>query len=322
MTNYIGCDLGGTNIKVGVVDIQAGEVIHSRSIPTESQSGHQSVLSRIAGLADSLIEESGIPRSDIAGMGVSLPGMLDLAQGKTIFLTNFPGHWRDVPVADYLHDQLDLPVSILNDARAITYGEYHFGAGKGVDRLACYTIGTGIGGGLIIDGELLLGFDGSAGELGHQTLDIHGPRCGCGNKGCLETFASGPAIASMGEKAVRQGLTTNIGEFVDYDLNKISPKILARAAESGDKIAQEIWDQAGHYLGTGIANVLVTVGPQLVILAGGVAQAGTLLLDPVRQAIQDRVYLMPKEKVEITLGKLGRDAGILGMAMWAAKQQE
>lgn len=317
MTIYIGCDLGGTNIKAGLVDIQSRQVLRSRSTPTQSHKGHESVLSRIAHLSQDLIQESDYQMDDIAGMGVSFPGMLDLSAGLTKYLTNFPGHWRDIPVVKILQEHLEVPVVILNDARAITYGEYHCGAGLGVDRLACYAIGTGIGGGLILDGQLLLGFEGSAGELGHHTVDINGPRCGCGNYGCVETFASGPAISSMAEKAVRQGLTTTIGELVDYDLNRISSKVIAQAAEDGDEVAQEIWNTAGHYLGTGISNVLLSFGPQRVILAGGVANAGELLLDPIRKTIQERVYLMPQEKVEIALASLGVEAGILGMAMWA-----
>lgn len=321
MSIYIGCDLGGTNFKAGMVDIAAGEIQFSKSSPTKSAEGYEAVLSRIADVVTDLIREATQAEMEIEGMGLTLPGLLDLEGGKTRYLTNFPGHWEEVPVIDILEDKIPLPITILNDARAITFGEYIYGAGKGTDRMACYAIGTGIGGGLIIDGELLLGFDGSAGEIGHHTMDIHGPRCGCGNYGCLETFASGPAIASRGEKAVRQGLTTKIGELVDHDLNKITPKVIAQAAEMGDEIAREIWQRAGHYLGTGIANVLVSIGPQRVILAGGVAQAGDLLLDPVREAIQERVYLMPKEKVQVVLGELGADAGVLGMARWAFEEQ-
>lgn len=317
MTIYIGCDLGGTNIKAGLVDIDNRQVILSRSIPTESQKGYENVLSRMAQLSHDLIRDSNYQLGDVTGMGVSFPGMLDLSSGMTKYLTNFPGHWLDVPVVEILQGHLNIPIFILNDARAITYGEFQCGAGEGVDRLACYAIGTGIGGGLILDGKLLLGFEGSAGELGHHTVDINGPRCGCGNYGCVETFASGPAISSMGEKAVRQGLTTSIGDLVDYDLNKINPKIIARAARKGDEIAQEIWNTAGHYLGIGISNVLLSFGPQRVILAGGVSNAGNLLLNPIRETIQNRVFLMPKDRVEIVLASLGVDAGILGMAMWA-----
>ena len=321
MDHYIGCDLGGTNIKAGIVELKSGSVVTSSSTPTLAKEGPDAVMDRMVGLIRSLIETSGVERSSLQGLGISAPGVLDPERGKTLFLPNFPGKWRDIPLGRTLSDALRLPVSILNDVRAITYGEYQFGAGRGVDRLACYAIGTGVGGGLIINGRLVLGFQGTAGELGHQTVEMDGLRCGCGNYGCLEAYASGPAIASRAEKAVRQGLTTNLGELVNYDLNQLSPKVVAQAARMGDEIAQEIWTDVGRYLGTGIANVCVSVGPERVVLAGGVAEAGELLLKPIRETLQERVFVMPIEKVEVVLSSLGSDAGILGMASWAAAKQ-
>lgn len=318
MSIYAACDLGGTNIKAGLVDIKKGEVLLSESTPAIAHQGSDAVLKRMADLIQELIQKSGIAKAHIKGLGVSAPGMLDLEKGISLFLTNLPGKWRNVPMSDILQGYLELPVSILNDARAITLGEFTFGAGRGVDSMACLAIGTGIGGGLVIDGKLVLGISGMAGEIGHHTIDIHGVRCGCGNYGCLETYATGPAIASMAERAVRQGMTTSIGKLVDHDLNQITSKVVAQAANEGDEIAKEIWQRAGSALGTGIANVLTIIGPRRVVLCGGVANAGELLLDPIRRTIEKRVFLMPKEQVEIVLGELGKEAGILGMAQWAA----
>lgn len=321
MTHYIGCDLGGTNIKAGIVDLKSGSVLQTKSTPTEAHRGHEKVMERMVDLVQSLVDSSPLDRERLEGLGVSAPGVLDPDRGRTLFLPNFPGQWRNIPLGKTLSNALRLPVSILNDVRAITFGEYKFGAGRGVNRLACYAIGTGIGGGLIIDGKLHLGFQGTAGELGHHTVEMDGLRCGCGNYGCLEAYASGPAIASRAEKAVRQGLTTQIGEMVDYDLNQITPRVVARAAEDGDELALEIWDVVGRYLGTGIANVCVSIGPERVVLSGGVAAAGDLILNPVRRTLQERVHVMPIDKVEVVLGSLGQEAGILGMASWAATQQ-
>ncbi len=321
MAIYIGCDLGGTNLKAGIVDLNTGTVLLSRTLPTMAQEGCEAVMEHMIDLIRSLINDGELPPSEIQGVGVSAPGTLDLERGKIVFLTNFPGQWRDYPLRQTLHNALNLPVSILNDARAITYGEYSFGAGKGVDRMACYAIGTGLGGGLVLNGELVLGFQGTAGELGHQTVEMNGLRCGCGNYGCLEVYTSGPAIASRAEKAVRQGLTTKIATLVNYDLNKITPKIVAQAAEDGDEIALEIWESVGAYLGTGIANICVAFGPQRVVLAGGVAAAGNLLINPIKKTLQKRVFVMPVDQVEIVLGSLGNDAGILGVASWAGSIQ-
>ena len=157
--------------------------------------------------------------------------------------------------------------------------------GRGVDTLAVFAIGTGIGGGLVINGTLHLGIGGTGGELGHQIIDFNGPRCGCGNHGCLEAFASGPAIAAMGMKAVAQGLTTQISELCANDLNRITPKLIAQAALAGDEVAKEIYEKAGYYLGIAAANMCATIGPRRIIIAGGVAQAGELLLDPIRRTV-------------------------------------
>jgi glucokinase len=321
MSYYIGCDLGGTNIKAGLVDLENGQVLYSDSCPTDAHQGHQAVMTRMADFLQELISDCGVKRSKIAGLGVSAPGVLNLSEGKTRFLPNLPGQWRDVPLAGTLSKALDLPVALLNDVRAITYGEFQYGAGRDVERLACFAIGTGIGGGLVINRELVLGFEGTAGELGHQTVEMNGLRCGCGNYGCVEAYASGPAIASWAEKAVRQGLTTRMGEMVDYDCNKITPEVVARAAEAGDEIALEIWEKVGRYLGTAIANICVAVGPQRVVIAGGVAAAGDLLLNPIRKTLQERVFVMPIDQVEVVRSELGADAGILGVASWAASGQ-
>ncbi len=188
--------------------------------------------------------------------------------------------------------------------------------------MACFAIGTGVGGGLVINGQLHLGIGGTGGELGHQTIDLNGPVCGCGNRGCLEAFASGPAIAAMGVKAVIQGLTTNIGELVGYDLNKITPDLICEAALCGDAIAKEIYNRAGNYIGIAISNVLVCVGPRKVVLAGGVASAGDLLLEPIRRTIKERVTVMPADQVEIVRASLGGNAGVIGVALWAAQRLE
>jgi glucokinase len=184
--------------------------------------------------------------------------------------------------------------------------------------MACFAVGTGIGGGLVINGQLHLGIGGTAGELGHMTIDFNGPVCGCGNHGCLEAMASGPAIAAMGLKAVIQGRTTILGSMVNYDLNQITPEIIFEAAKQGDTVANEIYAEAGMYLGVAVANVLISVSPRKVVIAGGVAAAGDLLLEPLRRTIRQRVTMMPVDQVEVVQASLGSEAGVLGVAMWAA----
>mgnify|MGYP006283562101 CR=1 FL=1 len=320
MKVFIGCDLGGTNIKAGLVNLEDGEVLVSDSIPTESRQGPDAVLERMADLISRLIEESELSKDEIGGLGISAPGMIDLDTSTTLFLPNLYSEWRGIPVGEKMSNHLGLEISMLNDVRAITYGEWAFGAGKGVDSMACFAIGTGVGGGLVVNNELVLGFDGTAGELGHQTVDLNGPLCGCGNHGCIEVFASGPAIAAEAARGVRQGWSTKIGDLIDHDLNQLTPKVVAEAAEMGDEFALEVWERAGTYLGIGVANILTTVGVKRVVIGGGVGKAGDLLLDPIKRVVQERVFLMPVEKVDIVNVQLGTQAGIVGMAAWSARQ--
>jgi glucokinase len=320
MRAFVGCDLGGTNIKAGVVDVDTGHVISVDSAPTLSHEGPEAVMARMADLMEAVIARSGVPRSQIGGVGASAPGKLDLDRGLVLFLTNLPGHWPDVPLRDTLRARLRLPVSLLNDVRAITYGEWMFGAGRGVSTMACFAIGTGVGGGVVVNGQLHLGLMGTAGELGHIVIDINGERCGCGGRGCAETIASGPAIAAMGAKAVMQGYTTSIGERVGYDLNRITPRVIAEAARAGDPIACEIYEKAGEALGIAAVNVIMAVAPSRIVIGGGVGQAGDLLIEPIRRTIRERVFLVPSELIEIVPAALGVDAGIVGMAAWAARQ--
>lgn len=318
MKKYIGCDLGGTNLRAALVEVESGTVLHQMSIPTLARDGHNVVMNRMANLILELIQLTGMTKDEIRGIGIGVPGVLDLEKGETLLLPNLPGSWPHVPLRDTIIKLTGLPTALLNDVRSVTNGEWRFGAGRGVDTLAVFAIGTGIGGGLVINNQLHLGMGGTGGELGHITIDFNGPRCGCGNYGCLEAFASGPAIATMGIKAVTQGSTTKIGDLCEYDLNLITPELIAQAARQGDEIAKEIYERAGFYLGMAAANICVAIGPRRIIIGGGVSQAGDLLLGPIRSTLRERVTSMPIEQVEIVLSELGNDAGVIGVACWAA----
>ncbi|HEY5668385.1 MAG TPA: ROK family protein [Anaerolineales bacterium] len=318
MKKFLGCDLGGTNLRAAIVDVETGEVLHQMSIPTLAREGHDAVMKRMADLLLQVIQSAGMQKDDIGGIGIGVPGVLDLEKGKTLFLPNLPGTWPHVPLRDTITQLTGLPTALLNDVRSITNSEWRFGAGRGVDTIAVFAIGTGIGGGLVVNGQLHLGIGGTGGELGHTIIDFNGPRCGCGNNGCLEAYASGPAIAAMGMKAVAQGLTTIIAELCEFDLNCITPELIAKAAQAGDEIAKEIYEKAGFYIGIAASNVCAAVGPRRIVIGGGVAKAGELLLDPIRHTIKKRVYVMPVEEVEVVPSQLGDNAGVIGVACWAA----
>ena len=320
MKKYIGCDLGGTNLRAAIVDVEAGTVLHHMSIPTLAREGHNVVMKRMADLFMQVIQKSGLQKEDIGGIGIGVPGVLDLEKGETLFLPNLAGTWPHVPLKATIETLTGLPTALLNDVRSITHGEWLFGAGRGLDTVAVFAIGTGIGGGLVLNGQLHLGIGGTGGELGHTTIDFNGPRCGCGNYGCVEAYASGPAIAAMGLKAVTQGLTTKIADLCENDLNRITPELIARAAHDGDETAKDIYERAGFALGVAAANVCVAVGPRRIVIAGGVSQAGDLLFDPIRKTLRERVHVMPVDQVEVVQAQLANNAGVIGVASWAAKQ--
>lgn len=317
-SHYIGIDLGGTDIKAAVVNVKTGEITGSSRIPTNSRDGHDAVITNMGELVDMVLLAGKIARNKVGGIGIGVPGIIDMDKGKTLFLPNFPGQWRNVAVSEKLSSATSLPVSIINDARAMTLGEWKFGAGMGVDTIACYTLGTGIGGGLIINGQLHLGIGGAAGELGHVIVDLNGPRCGCGSNGCVEVFASGPAIAAMGIKSVVQGRTTRIAELCGNDLNKITPELVCRAAVEGDTIAREIYEEAGRNIGVAAASIVTAINPRRVIFGGGVAAAGEVILDPIRRTIQARVCLTDLKHIQVVQAELGNTAGLIGAAVWAS----
>ncbi len=317
MSKNIGIDLGGTNIKGAVVDGETGTILIMQSVPTEAQEGHDKVIARIIRLCKNLVTSAGLKMEDINGIGIGVPGAINAKTGTTVFMTNLPDHWVNVPVCDMVTKGTGKPAFLINDVNSITWGEQVFGAGKGTDNMVCFALGTGIGGGLVVNGQLILGRTGVAGELGHMIVQPHGNRCNCGAHGCLETYASGPAIRSMAMKAVAHGGTTILGEMVDYDLNKITPKTVSDAALHGDEMAQEIYQTAGYYLGIAVANAITILEPDMVIIAGGVAAAGELLMKPVRDYVYNNVHVTPLEGIQIVTGELGNDAGIYGASMWA-----
>lgn len=318
---FAGVDLGGTSIKAAVADM-AGEVLLTRSVPTESHRGPEDVVHRIGSLVSELVKESSGDRAILTGLGMGVPGLVDVATGVTKFLPNLPTQWRDVPVSTLLHDQLGCPVRLLNDVRTATLGELRFGHGRSGPQLtmAFFSIGTGIGGGVALRGELWLGPLGAAGELGHQTIIPDGPRCGCGNRGCLEAIASGTAIAAAGVRLMRSGLAPALHARVNGSGDRVTPREMAAVADQ-DPLIRETLVDAARAIGIAAANVVTILHPDLIVLGGGVAEIGTLLTDTVRLVIRERVGMFPTDSVRVECSLLGDRAGLRGavaLAMQAA----
>jgi len=312
---YASVDLGGTNI-AGVFAGSDGRILCEKKVPTQSHEGPEAVLECIAELVNGLAQEIGSrPRA----LGMGIPGLADLKNGVTKFLPNLPTQWRDVPVRDVLSPKIGCPVYLLNDVRLATLGELTFGHGRSARTMAFFALGTGIGGGVAVDGKLRLGPLGAAGELGHQTILPEGPRCGCGSRGCLETLASGPAITAEGVRLMLSGLAPKLHELVRGEASAVTPREMAAAAEAGDTRVREAIVRAASYLGIGVANVVTILHPDLVVLGGGVAAIGPLLFDTVRQTVRERVGMFPTDDIEIKPSLLGERAGALGGIALAMK---
>jgi len=298
----VGIDVGGTNI--------AGATLAAeRSVPTLAHEGPEAVLRRVAALVRDLA-----PRPEAVGMG--LPGLVDRERGISKFLPNMPTQWRDVPVAEILERELECPVYLLNDARLAALGEFVYGARDArtpeARTMIFFTLGTGVGGGVIVDGKLRLGPLGAAGEVGHQTILPDGPLCGCGNRGCLETLASGPALAGEGVRLMRTGLAPRLYELVGGEASRITPREMGFAARRGDAAVSAAIERVAGYLGIAIANMVNVLHPELIVLGGGVAALGDLLLTPVRAEVARRVGMFPIDNVKIENSALGDRAGALG----------
>ena len=264
-------------------------------MPTRSAEGPEAVIGRIAEAGRSAIERW----PAIASLGVGVPGLYDPAAGTTRFLVNMPGDWKDRAVAGPVAETLGIPCALINDARAFGLAELRLGAARGADSMVGLTLGTGVGGVIAIDGHVHLGHDGTAGEVGHQVIDPDGPSCNCGNHGCLEAFARADRIAeACGTETVEAAVA---------------------AARAGDAQAIAGLERVGRYLGIGIGNMITVISPDRVVIGGGIAAAGALLLDPIRAEVQRRVLTTALSDVAIVTAELGTWAGAIGAAVHGAE---
>ena len=311
-------DLGGTQIRAALVSSD-GRVMAREYRPTLSEEGPQSVIDRIFLATDCLLSPGNIDSSQLDSISIAAAGAIDVGRGLVTASPNLPG-WFDVPLRDIVKEKYGVDTFLLNDASAAALGEHRFGAGKGLNDLIYITVSTGIGGGIIINGELYSGASGSAGEIGHMTIDVNGPGCDCGNTGCLEMLASGTAIAREAIRRIGQGEKSAIIDIVDGQVDNITAEHVGMAAQGGDNLASEIILRAATYLGIGLANLVNIFNPEMIIVGGGVAKMGELLLEPARQVMMERAFSLPAHAVRIVTARLGDDAGLLGAAVFARKQ--
>lgn len=314
MAKRIGIDVGGTNVKIALVD-DNGKIIYSNSVPTYAKMGYEYTVNNIKQAIKDLMKETNTTPSDIEGIGFDFPGQVDCKTGVVKLAPNIPG-WVNVPIAQMIEDEFHIPTRIDNDVRCAALGELKFGAGRGCENFICITVGTGIGSGIVINGKVVRGATNAAGELGHIKLQMNGgPICGCGDTGCLEAFASGPAIVAMAQEYIKGGKSTKFREMAAVEGGEITPYMVAKAAEEGDPVAKMIFEIVGEYIGIGLTSVINLLNPERVIIGGGVAESGELLLGPIRKTIKERAMVVAGNAVEIVPAQLGNSAGVIGASM-------
>ena len=300
----IGVDLGGTKISTAISTIE-GNILANVVLPTKAEEGEAAVLGRIVQSIDEVIVGSSTSIDEIEAIGIGSPGPLDAKKGIIITTPNLP--FKDYNLVQPLKEKYNIPVYLDNDANAAAIGEYMFGAGKGKNSIVYFTVSTGVGGGAVLDGKVYRGHTSNALEIGHTTVDPNGPRCNCGNLGCLEAMSSGTAIAKKGKEAVSTNVETSLKKH-----DTVTSYEVFKEAEAGDEVAKDIIHNALTYLGIGVANAIATFDPEMIIIGGGVSKAGDIVFDTVKKVVNKRCFKSMAESCEIVPAGLGSDAGVVG----------
>jgi len=309
--HYVGIDLGGTNIKGGVVTA-SGEVLHFESIETEVEGGRDHVLDRIGMLAGKVRDAAGLQPEQIAAVGIGSPGPLDTKRGIIHEAPNLPG-WINLPLADEVRRRCGYPTFLENDANSAALAEAHVGAGKGTQCMIMLTLGTGIGGGIVLGGRVWHGADDIAAELGHVSVKYDGIPCNCGSIGCVEAYASATGVVRRARQAIEQGADSSLAGADD----SLTCEQVFRAAAAGDRLAQQVVDDTAAYLGTAIGSLINIFNPDMIVLFGGMTNAGDQLLVPLRHEVRKRSFKIGADRCKIVCSRLGAEAGVIGAAVTA-----
>jgi glucokinase len=311
---FAGLDVGGTSMKAGIVDDAGRPVAEPISLPTEAHRGQEHGLERMTETIREAVKAARLRIEDIAAVGVATPGTMDIPAGIILDPPNLKP-WQDVPVRAHIEKAFGLPTAFQNDANAAAYGEYWVGAGRGTFSMVLFTLGTGIGGGIIINDMILEGRHSHGAELGHQKIEMTNPRqCGCGRYGCLEAYASATAIVKRAHDALGPDGGKSGLNGVLHNKGQISAKDVFDVAAGGDPLAQQLVDQTAYYLAVGTTNMLHTIDPDMAAFAGGMTAAGEGFLKKIRQYVRQLAFPVPAEKCDIRYAELGSNAGFIGAA--------
>jgi glucokinase len=312
---YVGLDVGGTSMKAGVVD-DAGQPLSAVSLPTEAARGQEFGLERMCECIRRATAEAGLAMNQIAAIGVATPGLMDIPAGVILDPPNLKP-WRNVPVRKHIQDAFGVPTAFQNDANAAAYGEYWAGAGRGTHSLVLFTLGTGVGGGIILGDHIVEGEHSHGAELGHMVIEMTNPRlCGCGRHGCLEAYASATSVV----KRIREALDHDHGhshsslQALLHSQEELTSRDIFAAAVAGDALAARIVEETAFYLAVGAVNLMHCIDPDMIVFGGGMIAAGETFLDRIRWHVRQRAFPVPAERTQICYAQLGSDAGFIGAA--------
>lgn len=308
----IGIDVGGTKISGGIVD-STGRILHKLKHKSLLQSAPLRVAEQIEGLTNQLLKSQGLTERDIIGVGIGTGGQIDYRTGHVIGAVNPTSPWVGVQLRDIVAERVNMPVIVDNDGNCAALGEMMFGAARDVRDFICIVIGTGIGGAIIQNGRIYHGKAGSAGEFGHLSIDLNGPLCRCGNRGCLELYASGTGIAQRARRRIAEGAKTSLSELAKTGLTMVRSEDVFEGATAGDPFCLELIEETGYILGCAITSLLNLFNPEKVILGGGVSTQGEILLRPIRETIKERCMPVPSS-ADIQCSDLGEDSCLVGAA--------
>lgn len=312
MKYYLGIDIGGTNIKAGVAD-ETCTLVSTVSVKTNSAGGYEQVRSCLFDAVDRAVELSGVDMDKIKSIGIGCPGTMDSENGVVLYSNNL--HWENVPLAKDVSEKYGKKVYLENDANAAAYGEFLAGAAKGAVNAVVLTLGTGVGAGIIINGEIYSGSNNAGGEIGHTVIEVDGAPCTCGRKGCFEAYASATGLIRMTKEMIEQKPQGRLREMVDKD-GKISARTAFNAAKLGDPEGSEVTAKYIKYLAAGIANVINVFQPDILCIGGGVCNEGDNLLIPLKKQVAQQIYTKNSVKnTEIVICSLANEAGMIGSAM-------
>lgn len=312
---YVGIDIGGTNVKAGLLD-KEGKILVKSSIPTAKSKDYAAIVEAVSEQVKKLASDVGITMDEIAGIGIGCPGIITSETGVVDYSCNLD--WNNVPLANAFTEKLGKPTFVSNDANVAALGEAMFGTGKNYKDVIFVTLGTGVGGGVIIDGKLFEGFESKGAELGHMVIVKDGEPCGCGRRGCMEAYCSANALIRDTKRAMKENKQSAMWQFVDGDINKVDGRVAFECSKTGDPAAKEVIDNYVAYLGEGLSNFINIFRPQAIILGGGVCAQGDYLVVPVQKYTDEHTYGGGRApRTLILTATLGNDAGLIGAASLA-----